>query len=231
LILWVAAALAFLAEWQEPGNGMDTLGFAIVGVVLVNAVFSFWQEFWAEQAMAALQKLLPHEAKVLRDGKTTQVPADELTPGDVILLDDGDDIPADCRLIEGFGVRVNNATMTGESLPQARDAQPSNEQELLRSRNVLLAGMSVVAGPKHARIPVAVAASNPTPEPLGGRDHRRLGRLFFLIGQLLGLSFGANVLFAIGIIVANVPEGLLHTITLALTAGNRQREAEQAACS
>jgi sodium/potassium-transporting ATPase subunit alpha len=124
LILWVAAGLAFLAEWQDPGSGMATLGFAILGVILVNGLFSFWQEYRAEQAMAALQKLLPHQVKVIRDGKVNQILAEQLVPGDVILLDDGDDIPADCRLIEAFGARVNNATVTGESVPQARDERP-----------------------------------------------------------------------------------------------------------
>src|SRR5579862_987838 len=102
LILWIAAALAFVAEWQDPGGGMATLGLAILGVIVINALFSFWQEHRAEQAMAALQKLLPHVVKVLRDGKVTQAPTETLVPGDVILLDDGDDIPADCRLVEAF---------------------------------------------------------------------------------------------------------------------------------
>jgi magnesium-transporting ATPase (P-type) len=146
LILWVAAALAFLAEWQDPGGGMALLGFAILGVIVVNALFSFGQEYRAERAMAALQQQLPHEVQVLRDGVAKQVPTEMVVPGDVILLDDGDDIPADCRLLEAFGVRVNNATVTGESLPQARDPHPSTEDELLHSRNVLLAGTSVVAG-------------------------------------------------------------------------------------
>src|SRR6516225_6947683 len=137
LILWIAAALAFFAEWQEPGAGMATLGFAILGVILINALFTFWQEYRAEQAMAALEKLLPHQVKLFRDGKVRQAPADELVPGDIILLDDGDDIPADCRLIEAFGVRVDNATVTGESMPQARDERPSTSEELLHSRNTL----------------------------------------------------------------------------------------------
>jgi magnesium-transporting ATPase (P-type) len=74
-------------------------------------LFSSWQEYRAERAMAALQKLLPHQVKVLRDGKVWQAPAEELVPGDVIYLDDGDDVPADGRLLEAFGVRVNNATV------------------------------------------------------------------------------------------------------------------------
>src|SRR6516165_2295327 len=244
LILWVAAGLAFFAEWQDPGAGMATLGFAILGVIVVNGLFSFWQEFRAEQAMAALQKLLPHQVKVLRDGKVRQAPAEELVPGDVILLDDGDDIPADCRLIEAFGVRVNNATVTGESMPQARDERPCKEEELLHSRNVLLAGTSVVAGQARAVVfatgmhtefgKIAHLTQDPREvlSPLQ-KEIQRLSRLiallsvglgviFFFVGLALGLSFWTNFLFGIGIIVANVPEGLLPTVTLALAMGSQR---------
>ena len=107
---------------------MATLGFAIVGVIVVNGVFSFWQVYRAERALAALEKLLPHQVKVQRGGVFLQIPAAGLVPGDVISLEAGDLIPADCRLIEGFGIRVNVATVTGESLPKARDAHPSTEE-------------------------------------------------------------------------------------------------------
>jgi calcium-translocating P-type ATPase len=244
LILWIAAGLAFLAEFMDPGTGMATLGFAILGVILVNGLFSFWQEFRAEQAMAALQKLLPHQVKVFRDRKVRQSPAEELVPGDVILLDDGDDIPADCRLLEAFGVRVNNATVTGESLPQARDERPSREEELLHSRNILLAGTSLVSGQAralvfatgmHTEFGKIAHLTQDTREVLSPlqKEIARLSRLvaflslglgvvFFLIGRVLELSFWHNLLFAIGIIIANVPEGLLPTVTLALAMGSQR---------
>ena len=77
LILGVAAALAFLAEWYEPGGGMATLGVAILGVILINGLFSFWQEYRAEKALSAPQKLLPHQVKAVRAGKVRQVPAED----------------------------------------------------------------------------------------------------------------------------------------------------------
>jgi magnesium-transporting ATPase (P-type) len=134
LVLWIAAGLAFLAEWFEPGAGMGTLGAAILGVILINAVFSFWQEYRAERALAALQKLLPHQVKVVRDGSIQEVPAESLVPGDVILLDGGDDVPADARVLRALGVRVSTATITGESLPKARDELPQAEEDLIHSR-------------------------------------------------------------------------------------------------
>ena len=146
VILWVAAALAFFADWNEPGQGMGALGGAIVGVIVINGVFSFWQVYRAERALSALEKLLPHQVRVLRDGAFELRPAAELVPGDVIALEAGDYLPADCRLIEAFAVRVNNATVTGESVPLVREAAPCGCEDELHSRNVLLAGTIVVSG-------------------------------------------------------------------------------------
>ncbi len=238
VILWVAAGLAFGAELADPGKGMATLGFAILGVILVNGLFSFWQEYRAERALAALEKLLPPKARVMRAGQAEEIVAAELVPGDIVLLGEGDDIPADCRLIEAFGVRVNTATITGESMPQGRDAQPSLVDEALHSRNVLLAGTSMVTGEARAvvfatgdhtefgKIAHLTQVARAPMSPLQ-REIARLSRLvallatglgvvFFVIGQALGLGFWENFLFAIGIIVANVPEGLLPTVTLSL---------------
>ncbi len=238
LILWLAAALAFVAEWRAPGQGMGALGYAILGVILVNGVFSFWQEFRAEQALAALLRILPRQAKVLRGGAAAQIPVTELVPGDVILLQEGDSVPADCRLIESYGIRVNTATITGESVPKARDASPSHVEELLHGSNIVLAGTSVVSGEGRAvafatgmntefgKIAHLTQAPGERLSPLQ-REIVHLSRLvaflatglgvlFFFIGQAMGLSFWENFIFAIGIIVANVPEGLLPTVTLAL---------------
>ena len=125
LILWLAAALAFVAEWRDPSAQMARVGIAIVVVILVSGVFSFWQEARVERTLAALQRLLPRQTRVLREGGAQLVAAEELVPGDVVLLEPGDSIPADCRLIEAYAVRVNNAAVTGESTPRARDAAAS----------------------------------------------------------------------------------------------------------
>ena len=244
LILWVAAALAFVAGRNQPGGGMATLGYAILGVILVNGAFSFWQEYRAERAIAALRRLLPQHAKVLRDGKLTDIPAIHLVPGDVLLLEEGDVVPADCRLLDAVGIRVNAAAITGESVPLSRTAGSSDEDDVIRATNVLLAGTSLVRGQGRA---LAFATGMHTefgkiagltqmvvepPTPLQQEIARlsrlvaiistSLGVVFFAIGQVLGLPFWGNLTFAIGIIVANVPEGLLPTVTLALAAGARR---------
>jgi sodium/potassium-transporting ATPase subunit alpha len=136
LILWRAAGLAFVAEWSAPGQGMARLGYAIIGVILVSGLFSFWQEYRAQQTLMALRQLLPPQVDVLREGRVVPLPVEQLVPGDVVRLAQGDHLPADCRLIEAFGVRVDTATVTGESLPQARDAGPSEDGALIRGQNI-----------------------------------------------------------------------------------------------
>ena len=238
LILWLAAGMAFFAEYKQPGGGMDKLGYAIVGVIVINGLFSFWQQFRAERAIAALEKLLPQYVKALREGKVGLILASDLAPGDVILLQEGDNVPADCRLLEAFSLRVNNATVTGESMPKARDAKPSFEEELLHARNTLLAGTSIVSGEGRAVVfatgmhtefgkiahltQTAQAAVSPLQQEVARLSRIvaliafSIGTVFFFIGQAMGLSFWGNFIFAIGIIVALVPEGLLPTLTLSL---------------
>lgn len=250
VILWIAAALAFVAEWRGPGQGMATLGFAIVGVILINGLFSFWQEYRAERAIAALQRLLPHYVKVLRENAVFEIPAEELVPGDVILVAEGDDIPADCRLIQAFGARVNNATVTGESLPRACEERPSSEEDIIRSKNTLLAGTSLVSGEARAvvfatgmhtefgKIAHLTQTTGAVLSPLQREIAHvsrivallaaTIGTVFFMIGQLLGFPFWSNFIFAIGVIVALVPEGLLPTVTLALAIGSRRMAARNA---
>ena len=133
LILWLAAGLAFFAAWSEPGQDMAKVGYAIVTVIVLSGLFSFWQEYRVEQTLAALRRLLPQQAQVLREGQVIRVPAEQLVPGDILHLEQGDKVPADCRLIEASGARVNNAAVTGESLPLARNAVASstpNERHL-----------------------------------------------------------------------------------------------------
>ncbi|WP_212633196.1 cation-translocating P-type ATPase [Pseudomonas linyingensis] len=248
LVLWLAAAMAFFAEYHDPGQGMATLGAAIVGVILINGSFSFWQAYRAERAMAALTRLLPQQVTVLRDGRATRLHAEQLVPGDVVLVQEGDSVPADCRLLEADGLRVSLATLTGESLAQTRTPEASEAADRLSAPNLLLAGTTAVAG--HGRALVFATGMHTEFGKIarltqtGSDGHSPLQReiihlsrqlallamaigvLFFLLGQALGLPLWGNLIFAIGIIVANVPEGLLPSVTLALAMAT-QRMARQ----
>ncbi|SFM99698.1 cation-translocating P-type ATPase [Nitrosomonas communis] len=238
LILWISAGLAFFGEWSDPGQDMAKIGYAIVTVILVSGLFSFWQEHRVEQTLAALRKLLPQQAQVLREGKVTQVPANRLVPGDIIHLEQGNKIPADCRLIEAFGARVNNAAVTGESLPKMRGAGPTHTENLVDSKNIVLAGTTMVSGQAKAVIfstgmqtefgkiahltQMAGEEASPLRKEIAHLSRLiailavMVGLLFLVLGWMVNIPFWKAFIFTIGIIVAMVPEGLLPTLTLAL---------------
>src|SRR6516164_3767481 len=244
VILWVAAALAFVAEWSDPGQGMARIGFALIAVIIVSGLFSFWQEYHIEQTLAALQKLLPQHVKLLRGKSVVEGPVEEVVIGDIVLLEGGDNVPADCRLIEGFRVRVNTATVTGEAVSKALDAAAPTQEDLIRSRNILLAGTSVVSGEGKAIVFATgahtefgkIAHLSQAPRAVVSPLRKQLAHLsrliavlsitigvaFFAIGTVVGVPFWQDFIFSIGIIVSMVPEWLLPTLTLSLVlAGQR----------
>jgi len=244
VILWIAAALAFLGEAFDRGQGMARVGLAVVIVILVCGAFSFWQDYRVDRALAALEKLLPQQVQALRDGNLRQVAAEGLVPGDVVLLEQGSVIPADGRLLESSRLRVNDAPLTGESVPRSRDPDPSPEEDLRRSSNVVLAGTSVLSGRGRAvvfatgahtefgKVARLTQATEKAVSPLR-RELTYLSRwiaalavaiglAFFAVSALIGVPFWRGFIFSIGIIVAMVPEGLLPTLTLSLVLAARR---------
>jgi sodium/potassium-transporting ATPase subunit alpha len=243
VLLGIAAVLSFLSAALSPGEGMGVLGAAIAGVIVVNAAFTFVQEYRAEKAAEALRALLPFRVKVLRDGARHEVAAREVVPGDVVLLNEGDRVPADVRVVASSALMVNNAALTGESDARPRGSEPY-DGDYLESPNVVFAGTHVVGGSGTAvafatgmatefgKIAHLAGAVGPGPTPLQKEIQRTTrivaaiaaatGIVFFAAGTLAGRSFWHNFLFAVGIIVANVPEGLLPTVTLALAMGSQR---------
>src|SRR4030042_1713853 len=145
ILLWIAGLIAVI-------GGRPVLGIAIWVVVLVNAVFSFWQEYRAERAVSSLEKLLPAYARVLREGAESSLPTSDIVPGDVLVLAEGDNIPADARVVQEFGLRVNKAALTGEALPVRKSAEASARLDLteVERPNLVFAGTSVASGPARA---------------------------------------------------------------------------------
>ncbi|WP_084793716.1 cation-translocating P-type ATPase [Actinokineospora bangkokensis] len=237
LLLWAAAALAL-------GSGSTALGIAVVAVVFLNAGLAFAQEQRAERAVRTLAGYLPPMASVLRDGARTSVPARDLVPGDVLLVDEGDRISADARLLSGT-VEVDLSTLNGESVPVTRTAgDDAVEGDVLDARDLVFSGTTCTAGSASAlvhatgmrteigRIAALTEHVGHDRSPLERQVTRvawliaavavGAGAAFLPIGTLLaGLPLGDAVQFAIGLLVANVPEGLLPTITLALAVGVR----------
>ncbi|MCU0525573.1 MAG: cation-transporting P-type ATPase [Elainella sp. Prado103] len=260
LLLWVAGTLAFI-------SGTPQLGWAIWAVIWINAIFSFWQEFQAEQALAALKHVLPMQVKVYRNGELKPIPARELVRGDVIQLEEGDRVSADARLIAAESLYLDVSVLTGESLPVARNAHavsireaasirggkaiPAGEHPLQESvnlaeiANLVLAGSTISAGRG-----VAVVYATGAQTEFGHVAHLTtvvkrepstlevqvahivrvitaialsMGVIVFLLTSLLvGMEVKESFIFAIGIIVALVPEGLLPTVTLSLAIGVRR---------
>lgn len=246
LLLWFGAVLAFIA-------GMAELAWAIIAVIVINAIFSFWQEYKAEKATEALKKLVPLYAKVFREGERKNILASLLVPGDVILLEEGDSISADARLVEEFELRTNNATLTGESEPSRRTADPVVRKDLTITElpNLVFSGTSVAIGSGKAVVfatgmdtqfgRVAFLTQTVTEElsPLQKEVKKValivaalaiiMGLALFLIGSAIArLSLAASFLFAIGMIIANVPEGLLPTLSLSLAVAVQKMVRENA---
>ena len=243
LLLWFASGLCFLSEHLHPGEGLLRLGIAILAVIFINALFTFIQEYRTEKAIAELRKLLPFRVSVIREGGEREVDAREVVPGDLVLLREGDKVPADSRVILSNRLTVNNAPLTGESDSRVLAATPC-EGELIDSHNLVFAGTLVVAGNGTV---VAYATGMATEfgkiAHITGRvveevnplhlEITRVSRIVavmalvcggcsFLLGRMIGQGFWNTFLFAIGIIIALVPEGLLPTVTLSLALGSRR---------
>lgn len=223
LMLWAASLLAFIA-------GMPELGWAIAAVVIVNGLFAFFQEARAERASAKLRELLPSSVQVRRDGRTTVIDAADLVPGDIVLLTAGDRIPADLDILQASGVSVDESMLTGESVPVAREAG-----EAAAGGTFVAAGDAVGrvtatgSSTRLAEIARLTTRAEPPPSPLDLELKRivkiiaivalTVGAAFFLASLLIGNPLAGAFLFAIGVTVALVPEGLLPTVTLSLAMG------------
>lgn len=240
ILLWVSGFIAFLVS-------QPILGIVIWTLVIVNAGFSFWQDYRTEKAIASLKDILPETARVIRNGKEERIFASELVPGDLLILSEGDNIPADARIVEEFGLRVNNANLSGDALPIRKTADASLREGIseIERPNLIFAGTSVVSGTGKAiiyatgmltqfgRIARLTQVMREEPSPLQNELLRitqiiamvaiGIGALVFVVGYFdVKMEMFESFLLALGIIVAAVPEGLPATVTLALAfAGQR----------
>jgi len=242
ILLWVASVLAFVSDQPQ-------LGYAVIGVIFINAIFSFYQEFKAEKAVEALKQLLPAKARVIRDHEEEEILAADLVPGDIVLLSEGDSISADARVVRQMELRTNNATLTGESEPVRKSADAFIKEDIIitHAPNLVFAGTSVAFGngrgivfatgmrSQFGKIASLTQSVKEELSPLQ-KDLNKLVKIISLIaiaGGAVLLAFSlifspepitkkvilANFILALGMIVANVPEGLLPTVTLGLALG------------
>jgi Ca2+-transporting ATPase len=237
LLIAAGAVAGLLGEWIDAA--------AILAIVVLNALIGFFQEWRAEQSIAALRKLTAPRAKVRRDAHVISIPASEIVPGDIVLLEAGDLVPADLRVLEASALRCSEAALTGESEPvdKSSRALPVAELPLGDRTNLAFMGTSVAAGAgsgvvfatgMHTELGriaqlLSQASTEEAQTPLEQRLHR-FGRvlvwtclaivvLLFGLGIARGLALGELVLVSISLAVAAVPEGLPAVATVALALG------------
>ena len=245
VILLITAGLALLV-----GDVKDMV--VILIVIVFNAVLGFYQEHRAEQSLAALKKMLALKARVRRDGQPSEVAAETLVPGDIVLLEAGDKVPADGRLIQSHSVEIDESTLTGESHPVAKhsDAVTAAATPLAERINMALMNTVVTRGraemlvtatagqTEMGRIAVLMQQAPQAPTPLQ-RQLDRLGkRLALIAGGVVGLIFvlalyqgeplASAALTAITLAVAAIPEGLPAVVTVTLALGMRRMAAQRA---
>jgi calcium-translocating P-type ATPase len=237
LLLWLAAGLLLIV-------GSHVVAAAVVLIIMLNAAFSFVQELQAERAVEALAKYLPQRAKVERDGAITEIDATQLVPGDIVVIEEGDRVAADIRLLTG-AIEVDMSALTGESVPALRSAAMVDVNvPLLSAHELVFSGTSCTGGEARGvafatgmateigRIAALSERVKPDPSPLE-RQVRRAAWLIAAVSVMLGLSFIPvatlaahlslinSLVFAAGLLAGMVPEGLLPVITLALAVAVR----------
>jgi Ca2+-transporting ATPase len=208
-------------------------------IVLINTALSFWREYRAEQAIEKLRELLPSFTHVIREGVENYIPAGNVVPGDVLVLAEGDNIPADARVIEEYGLRTNNATLTGEAIPARKMVDPSYQTGIseLEQPNLIFAGTSIASGTGRAvvyatgmmtqfgRIAHLTQTIEEEPTPFQ-KELNKLSKVTAWVALLIGavvatvsyFSLGFELrevtLLALGIVVAVIPEGLVATLSI-----------------
>jgi len=244
MLLWVGAVLCYFAYGirvaREPDPSEDELylGIVLTAVVIVTGCFSYYQESKSSKIMESFKKMVPQEATVKRDGKILTINAVECVVGDVVLVKFGDRVPADIRVIEAKGFKVDNSSLTGESEPQVRSPECTH-QNPLETKNLAFFSTNAVEGTATGIVvqcgdnTVMGRIANLTSSLGSGKTPIALELEHFIhiitgVAVFLGVSFLIislamdyhwleAIIFLIGIIVANVPEGLLATVTVCLT--------------
>ncbi|KAM8812073.1 sodium/potassium-transporting ATPase subunit alpha-4-like [Rhynchonycteris naso] len=244
ILLWIGAILCFVASGiqmyfkSESSKDNQYLGITLVLVVIITGCFSYYQESKTSRIMESFKNMVPQQAMVIRDGQKMQINAQNVVLGDLVEVKGGNRIPADIRVISAHGCKVDNSSLTGESEPQTRSPDFTHENPL-ETKNICFFSTNCVEGTAQGiviatgdstvmgRIATLTSGLEVGKTPIAIEIERFihlitsvaifLGVVFFGLSIILGYSWLEAVIFFIGIIVANVPEGLLATVTVCLT--------------
>uniref|UniRef100_A0A669BD27 ATPase Na+/K+ transporting subunit alpha 3a n=1 Tax=Oreochromis niloticus TaxID=8128 RepID=A0A669BD27_ORENI len=214
------------------------LGIVLSAVVIITGCFSYFQEAKSSKIMESFKNMVPQQALVIREGEKMQINAEQVVAGDLVEVKGGDRIPADLRIISSHGCKVDNSSLTGESEPQTRSPDCTHDNPL-ETRNIAFFSTNCVEGTARGivvctgdrtvmgRIATLTSGLETGKTPIAKEIEHFiqiitgvavfLGVTFFILSIILGYSWLEAVIFLIGIIVANVPEGLLATVTVCLT--------------
>ncbi|MBN3325748.1 AT1A3 ATPase, partial [Atractosteus spatula] len=244
ILLWIGAILCFLAYGiqaateDEPAGDNLYLGIVLSAVVIITGCFSYYQEAKSSKIMESFKNMVPQQALVIREGEKMQINAEEVVAGDLVEVKGGDRVPADLRIVSAHGCKVDNSSLTGESEPQTRSPDCTHDNPL-ETRNIAFFSTNCVEGTARGivvatgdrtvmgRIATLTSGLETGKTPIAKEIEHFihlitgvavfLGITFFILSIVLGYSWLEAVIFLIGIIVANVPEGLLATVTVCLT--------------
>ncbi|XP_053308668.1 sodium/potassium-transporting ATPase subunit alpha-3 [Spea bombifrons] len=244
ILLWIGAILCFLAYGilagteDDPSRDNLYLGIVLAAVVIITGCFSYYQEAKSSKIMESFKNMVPQQALIIREGEKMQLNAEEVVVGDLVEVKGGDRVPADLRIISAHGCKVDNSSLTGESEPQTRSPDCTHDNPL-ETRNIAFFSTNCVEGTARGvvvatgdrtvmgRIATLASGLEVGKTPIAKEIEHFiqlitgvavfLGISFFILSLILGYSWLEAVIFLIGIIVANVPEGLLATVTVCLT--------------
>ena len=234
-LLVVAMVVSFL-------TGQIVEGFAIIAVIVLNTVIGFVTEWRAVRSMEALQELAKAEARVLRDGGEVEISAEQLVPGDVVVLRSGDVVPADCRIVGVSELEIDESALTGESMPVDKEPESLDEDTELADRRsmayrgtvvtrgrgkavVVATGMTTELGAISELVAEAEAGGTPLEKKLDGLGQRLVwltlgvAAVVAVAGILAGRELSLMVETSIALAVAAIPEGLPIVATVALASG------------
>ncbi|XP_020835239.1 sodium/potassium-transporting ATPase subunit alpha-2-like [Phascolarctos cinereus] len=244
ILLWIGSLLCFVAFsiqcvlFKKAEKDNLFLGLVLAGVVIITGCFSYYQEAKSSKIMESFKNMVPQQALVIREGEKMQIDSQNVVRGDLVEVKGGDRIPADFRVISAHGCKVDNSSLTGESEPQTRSPDFSHPNPLETSNIcfystncvegmaqgiVIATGDHTVMGRIASLTSVLEAGKTPIAIEIEHFIHLItgvavfLGISFFFLSLFLGYGWLQAVVFLIGIIVANVPEGLLATVTVCLT--------------
>ncbi len=238
LIVWILAAAAIVSFFL--GDNLE--GFAVIAVILINAIVGFVLEYNSRQSMEALRKLDIHLARVLRDEKIEEIPSQQVTIGDILILEAGDLIPADALLLEVNQLTIDESALTGESIPSEKNTEPSDENAPLGDRhNRVFKGTAITNGNATAivttvgqltelgKIATLVHSAKRATTPLDAKLQvlakvliwvtLGLGLLFLIVGFLRGQDTKQLIGTAVALAIAAIPEGMAVVATVTLASG------------